>query len=58
MHVSRLNMAEIELSAFARDFPDRGGDRAATARHVGAWKDRRSATGVKADWQFTTADEG
>jgi hypothetical protein len=25
-------------------------------RHVGAWKGRRNGAGVKADWQFTTAD--
>jgi hypothetical protein len=55
-HGSWLNMAEIELSALARDLPDRVGDRAAMARHVGAWKGRRNTAGVKADWQFTTAD--
>ncbi len=55
-HGSGLNMAEIELSAFARDLPDRVGDRAAMARHVGAWEGRRNTAGVIADWQFTTAD--
>ncbi|HEX6985439.1 MAG TPA: IS630 family transposase [Planctomycetaceae bacterium] len=55
-HGSWLNMAEIELSALARDLPDRVGDRAALARHVAAWKGRRNSAGVKADWQFTTAD--
>jgi hypothetical protein len=55
-HGGWLNMAEIELSALARDLPDRVGDRAAMARHVGAWKGRRNTAGVKADWQFTTAD--
>jgi hypothetical protein len=55
-HGSWLNMAEIELSALSRDLPERVGDRAAMARHVGAWKGRRNAAGVKADWQFTTAD--
>ena len=49
-------MAEIELSALSRDLPERVGDRAAMARHVGAWKSRRNQAGVKADWQFTTAD--
>lgn len=49
-------MAEIELSALARDLPDRVGDRAAMARHVVAGKGRRNTAGVKADWQFTTAD--
>ena len=55
-HGSWLNMAEIELSALARDLPDRIGDRAALGRHVAAWKGRRNRAGVKADWQFTTAD--
>jgi hypothetical protein len=55
-HGSWLNMAEIELSALVRDLPERVGDRAAMARHVGAWERRRNAAGVKADWQFTTAD--
>ena len=55
-HGSWLNLAEIELSALSRDLPDRVGDRPAMARHVGAWKGRRNGAGVKADWQFTTAD--
>jgi DDE superfamily endonuclease len=55
-HGSWLNMAEIELSALARDLPERVGDRAAMTRHVGKWKERRNSAGVKADWQFTTAD--
>jgi hypothetical protein len=55
-HGSWLNMAEIELSALARDLPERVGDRAALARRVEAWKERRNQVGVKADWQFTTAD--
>ena len=55
-HGRWLNMAEIELSALARDLPERVGDRAAMVRHVGAWKGRRDDAGVKADWQFTTAD--
>lgn len=55
-HGSWLNMAEIELSALARDLPDRVGDRPALDRHVAAWKGRRNRAGVKADWQFTTAD--
>jgi hypothetical protein len=53
---SRLNMAEVELSAPARDLPDRVGDRAAMARHIGARKGRRDTAGAKADRQFTTAD--
>ena len=55
-HGSWLNMAEIELSALARDLPDRVGDRAAMVRHVAAWEERRNKAGVIADWQFTTAD--
>ncbi len=55
-HGSWLNMAEIELSALGRDLPERVGNRAALARHVGAWKGRRNGAGVKAEWQFTTAD--
>ena len=55
-HGSWLNMAEIEFSALARNLPDRVGDRAALTRHIKAWNDRRNTAGVKADWQFTTAD--
>lgn len=55
-HGSWLNMAEIELSAFERDLPDRVGDRRAMAAHVSAWEKRRNAAKVKANWQFTTAD--
>src|SRR3954470_8843791 len=55
-HGSWLNMAEIELSVLSRDLPERVGDRPAMVRHVGAWKGRRNGAGVKADWQFTTAD--
>ena len=55
-HGSWLNMAEIELSALARDLPERVGDRAGMERHVRSWKTRRNQTGVRADWQFTTAD--
>jgi hypothetical protein len=54
-HGSWLNMAEIEPSALSRDLPERVGDRAAMARHVGAWKGRRNGARVRADWQFTTA---
>jgi hypothetical protein len=55
-HGSWLNMAEVELSAFARDLPDRVGDRGAMASHVAAWEARRNRAKVKADWQFTAAD--
>jgi hypothetical protein len=55
-HGSWLNMAEIELSAFGRDLPQRVGDRQAMEAHVSAWEKRRNGAKVKADWQFTTAD--
>lgn len=55
-HGSWLNMAEIELSALARDLPDRVGDEPAMAAHVSAWETRRNGAKVEADWQFTTAD--
>jgi hypothetical protein len=55
-HGSWLNMAEIELSAFERDLPERVGDQAAMAAHVAAWEKRRNDAKVKANWQFTTAD--
>ena len=55
-HGSWLNMAEIELSALTRDLPERIGDRAALEQHLSAWEQRRNLMGVKADWQFTTAD--
>jgi DDE superfamily endonuclease len=55
-HGSWLNRAEIELSVLARNLPERVGDRAAMNKHVSAWETRRNQSGVKAVWQFTTAD--
>ena len=55
-HGSWLNMAEIELSVLARDLPERISTRAALEQRVSAWEQRRNHAGVKADWQFTTAD--
>jgi hypothetical protein len=55
-HGSWLNMAEIEFSVLARDLPERIGTRAALEQHISAWEQRRNSTGVKADWQFTTAE--
>jgi hypothetical protein len=55
-HGSWLNMAEIELSAFARDLPERVGDHATMVRHTASWERRRNDAKVKAKWQFTTAD--
>jgi len=56
-HGSWLNMAEIELSAFERDLPERVGDRPAMEAHVSAWEARRNGAKVKADWQFTTEEK-
>ena len=56
-HGSWPNMAEIELSALARQCLDRRiPDRETLAREVAAWEAERNAAGVTADWQFTTAD--
>jgi hypothetical protein len=55
-HGSWLNMAEIELSVLARDLPERVGNRAAIEKHASAWETRRNGSGVKANWQFTTAE--
>ena len=55
-HGSWLNMAELELSAFERDLPDRVGDKPAMHEHVSAWESRRNGSKVKAKWQFSTAD--
>ena len=56
-HGSWLNMAEIELSALARQCLDRRIPDAGTlTREVAAWEQRRNAAAVKADWQFTAAD--
>jgi hypothetical protein len=53
-HGSWLNMAEIELSAFERNLPERVGDTRAMASHVLTWEKRRNGVKVQADWQFTT----
>jgi hypothetical protein len=55
-HGSWLDMAEIELSAFERDLPDRIGNKAAMQQHVSDWEKRRNESKVKANWQFTTAN--
>jgi len=56
-HGSWLNMAEIELSALSRQCLDRRiADRATLASEVAAWEAERNGRGVKADWQFPTAD--
>jgi DDE superfamily endonuclease len=56
-HGSWLNMAEMELSAVARQCLDRRiPDLATLRREVQAWEEERNAAVVKVDWQFTTAD--
>ncbi len=56
-HGSWLNMAEIELSALARQCLDRRiGTMEELYREVAAWEDERNGRGVVTDWQFTTAD--
>lgn len=56
-HGSWLNMAEIELSVLARQCLDRRiPDRVVLAQEVTTWQATRNAVGVKAEWQFTTAD--
>jgi hypothetical protein len=56
-HGSWLNMAEIELSALARQCLGR---RIATKeeleREVAAWEAERNERGVEVKWRFTTAD--
>ena len=55
-HGSWPNMAAIELSALARDLPDRVGDWPAMVGHVAAREQRLNRAQVRADWQFATAD--
>ena len=55
-HGSWLNMAEIELSVFRRDLPERLASKATLERHAAAWQRRRNTAAAKADWRFTTAD--
>jgi DDE superfamily endonuclease len=56
-HGSWLNVAEMELSAVARQCLDRRiPDLGSLRREVAAWERQRNAAVVKVDWQFTTAD--
>ena len=55
-HGPWLNMAEIELSVFRRDLPERPTSKATLERHAAAWQRRRNITVIEADWRFTTAD--
>ena len=56
-HGSWLNMAEIELSALARQALSRRLARQDTLeRRVADWEAKRNAAGTTIDWQFTTKD--
>jgi hypothetical protein len=56
-HGSWLNMAEIELSALARQSLSRRLARQDTLeRRVADWEAKRNAAGTTVNWQFTTAD--
>ena len=56
-HGSWLNMAEIELSALARQWVNRRiPAQAQLDAEVQAWANARNAQVVKVDWRFTTAD--
>ena len=55
-HGSWLNMAEIELSALARQCLSRRIARPNTLeRHIQHWEERRNAAATTVQWQFTTA---
>jgi len=56
-HGSWLDIAEIELSALARQCLDRRiPDQDTLIKEVAAWEQERNAAQVIVDWQFTTAD--
>jgi hypothetical protein len=56
-HGSWLNMAEIELSALARQCLSRRIARQDTLeRHIQHWEDGRHAAATRGNWQFTTPD--
>ncbi len=57
LHGSCLNMAEIELSALARQCLSRRiGTREELDREVQAWQQRRNEALTTVNWRFTTAD--
>ena len=57
VHGSWLNMAEIELSALARQCLSRRiGTREELDREVQAWQRRRNEESITVNWRFTTAD--
>ncbi len=56
-HGSWLNIAELELSALARQcLRRRIPDDATLTAEVAAWAARRNAAGVRVRWTFTSAD--
>lgn len=56
-HGSWLNMAESELGVLASQCLDRRiPDKDTLTKEVAAWQDQRNASGIKANWRFTTAD--
>lgn len=56
-HGSWLNIAEIELSALARQCLDRRlGDRETLEEEVASWQIDRNESCIGVDWQFTTKD--
>jgi DDE superfamily endonuclease len=56
-HGSWLNMAEIELSALARQcLACRIARQDTLARRVAQWEEARNSTAVKVNWQLTTGD--
>jgi hypothetical protein len=57
VHGSWLNMAEIELSALARQCLSRRiGTQEELEREVQAWQQRRNEETITVNWRFTTAD--
>jgi hypothetical protein len=56
-HGSWLNLAEVELSALARQcLARRIGDRDRLQTEVGAWADERNRAAVRIDWRFRVDD--
>jgi hypothetical protein len=56
-HGSWLNMAELELSALARQcLKRRMPDRVALAQEVAAWTNDRNAARVQIDWRFSITE--
>ncbi|GHO87583.1 hypothetical protein KSZ_55890 [Dictyobacter formicarum] len=57
VHGSWLNMAEIELSALARQCLSRRiGTQEELEREVHAWQQNRNEEAITVNWRFTTAD--